>query len=120
MTDATAPSESTALPVDRAFVCDDCGNRWYYTRHRCPDCRGDEISTYELADGELLAWTDVAVTPADVRSPNRLGLARFGDVRLIAQVSDDEVSVGDRVEFAGAYHLRKGDETVEPRLTVVE
>ena len=120
MTEAHAPSESTAIPVDRAFVCDDCGNRWYYTRNRCPDCRGDAISTYELADGELLAWTDVAVTPADVRSSNRLGLARFGDVQLIAQVSDDEISVGDRVEFAGAYRLRDGDETTQPRLTTVE
>lgn len=120
MSEANDPSESTAMPVDHAFACDDCGNRWYYTRNRCPNCRSDGISTYELADGELVAWTDVAVTPSDVRSSNRLGLARFGDVQLIAQVSDDEVSVGDRVAFAGAYRLRNGDETAEPRLTVVE
>lgn len=120
MNEANAPSEPTAIPVDHAFVCDDCGNRWYYTRNRCPDCRGDDISTYELADGELVAWTTVAVTPVDVRSSNPLGLARFSDVQLIAQVSDDEVSIGDPVEFAGAYRLRNGGETVEPRLTVVE
>jgi uncharacterized OB-fold protein len=103
------------IPVDRAFVCDDCGCRWYYTRSRCPDCGGDGISTYRLDAGELLAVTDIAVTPPDVRSPNRVGLARFGDVQLIAQLRDD-ASVGDRVVFAGEFRLREGDEPTKPRL----
>ncbi|MEY7851734.1 Zn-ribbon domain-containing OB-fold protein [Natrarchaeobius sp. A-rgal3] len=120
MTDSNHTPESDSVPVDHAFVCEECGHRWYYTRRRCPDCAGTEHSTYELEVGELLAWTENRVTPADIRSPNRLGLARFGEVQLIAQLSDGEVSVGDRIAFEGDYQLRRGSEAQNPRLTPVE
>ena len=112
--------ESEELPVDVAFVCAECDRRWYYTRSRCPDCHGNEISTYRLEEGELIAWTESAVTPPDVRSPNYLGLARFGSVQLIAQLRDDSASVGDSVTFAGEYRLRNDDDLEQPRLTLVE
>ena len=111
---------SETLPVDHAFVCSACGHRWYYTRSRCPDCGAADPSTYELADGELVAWTDIAVTPRDVRSPNRVGLARFGDVTVIAQVDADSISVGDPVSFAGSHRLRDGTDADQPRLTPLE
>lgn len=117
--DAHAHESESTLPADHAFVCDRCDRRWYYTRARCPACGCDDSSTYELGTGELLARTAVAVTPPDVRSPNDLGLAEFGDVRLIAQL-DTAASVGDRVAFAGSHRLRDGDRTRHPRLTVVE
>ncbi|MWV41973.1 hypothetical protein [Natrialba sp. INN-245] len=120
MTDSNDTAELGPVPVDHAFVCADCGHRWYYTRRRCPDCGGTDVSTYELAVGELIAWTENRVTPADIRSPNRLGLARFGEVQVIAQLTDDEASVGDQVAFEGAYHLRHGSETPKPRLTPLE
>jgi uncharacterized OB-fold protein len=112
-------SPPEGIDVDQAFVCDGCGRRWYYTRSRCPGCGGRGISTYRLGRGELLAVTDIAVTPPDVRSPNRVGLARFGDVQLIAQLQED-ASVGDTVVFAGEYRLRDGDESTKPRLQSVD
>ena len=115
-TDSERESEWRDLRVDEAFVCDDCGERWYYTRSRCPACGDDDVSTYALGEGELLAQTEVRITPPDVRSPNPLGLARFDGVQLIAQLADD-VAVGDRLTFAGAAHLREGDRREQPRLT---
>ncbi|WP_123620528.1 Zn-ribbon domain-containing OB-fold protein [Halorubrum sp. CSM-61] len=112
------PAEQ-GVPVDRAFVCDDCGARWYYDRHRCPDCSGRTIGTYELGEGVLVARTTVEMTPPDVRSPNHLGIARFGKVRLTAQLVDGDVAVGDRVAFAGAHRLREGGDATDPRLTAI-
>lgn len=104
------------LAVDRAFVCDDCGARWYYDRHRCPGCSGRAIGTYELDEGVLVARTTVEMTPPDVRSPNHLGIARFGDVQLTAQLVGGDVAVGDRVAFAGGHRLRDGRDATDPRL----
>ena len=108
------------LAVDRAFVCDGCGARWYYDRHRCPDCSGRAIGTYELDEGVLVARTTVEMTPPDVRSPNHLGIARFGEVQLTAQLVDGDVAVGDRVAFAGAYRLRDGRDATDPRLAAID
>lgn len=121
MTATDSVTEEAPIPVDHAFVCSVCDNRWYYTRDRCPDCGAADPSTYELGDGELVAWTDVAVTPRDVRRPNRIGLARFGDVAVIAQIDADAdvISVGDPVTFAGSHRLRDGTDE-KPRLTPVD
>ena len=116
MNDAPAGREKPET-VDQAFVCEDCGSRWYYDRYRCPDCAGKEHSLYELGTGELVAVTTVEMTPADVRSPNPLGLARFGDVQLLAQLDDETLEAGDPVEFAGAYRLRHDSDETQPRLT---
>lgn len=104
------------ISVDTAYRCEHCNRRWYYTRGRCPDCGHEAVATYTLGVGELLAWTRVEVTASDVRTPNRLGLVAFDDVRVIAQLRDGEVEVGDRVGFAGEHSLREGDERAEPRL----
>lgn len=112
---STAPAES--LPVDRAFACRACDRRWYYTRCRCPDCGAAEFSTYRLGDGVLVALTEIAVTPDDVRSPNRIAMARFDeDVQVTAQVTGDDVSTGDRVAFDGAHRLRGRSDVDNPRL----
>lgn len=106
------------LRVDQGFECERCGHRWYYTKPRCPECGDDAVSTYDLPRGELVAVTEVHATPSDVRSPNRLGLARFGDVQIVAQL-DGEPSSGDAVAFAGEHRLRSGDDDTAPRLTRV-
>ncbi|XVH31610.1 Zn-ribbon domain-containing OB-fold protein [Haloferacaceae archaeon DSL9] len=91
------------------YRCLDCDARWYYTRPRCPDCGADATETYCLGVGTVLAKTTTHVTPADVRSPNHLGLVAFDDgVRLVAQL-DEGVSVNDRVAFAGDHILREAD-----------
>ena len=113
-------TESTERPVEQAFVCEDCDQRWYYTRNYCANCGGDRVATYSLTSGELVALTRVNVTPADVRSPNLLGLAEFGDVRVIAQLTDETASVGDTVTFAGEYQLRDGDTRGRARLEGVD
>ena len=125
MSDPTESAEGLALldrsvAVDRAFRCADCGREWYYQRRRCPDCSGTEATTYALGTGELVAVTTVEMTPPDVRSPNRLGLARFDDVQVIAQLTDEALSRGDAVAFAGAYRLRDGQERLRPRLAAAD
>ncbi|MDZ7745751.1 MAG: hypothetical protein U5K28_04215 [Halobacteriales archaeon] len=110
-------SDNEPLPVDHAFECGDCGERWYYTKRLCPACRSEAITTYELGEGEVVARTDVAVTPPDVRSPNLLALVRFEGVQLIAQLTE-AAEVGATVTFDRAYQLREGV-TGQPRLTPV-
>jgi uncharacterized OB-fold protein len=115
-------SDGRDLPADRAFVCDDCGRRWYYDRRRCPDCgrSSTAASTVRLETGTVVATTTVETTPPDVRAPNHLAVARFGEVRLTAQAADDGLALGDRVRFEGSHRLREGRERTDPRLTAVD
>lgn len=104
-----------------AYVCTDCGHRWYYARARCPECTGGSTDTYELDAGTLLAETTARVTPPQVRDENPLGLAEFDHgVTVVAQIAGDRgrPEVGDAVELAGEFALR-GDAT-GPRLRPVE
>mgnify|MGYP000181983767 FL=1 len=119
----TPPSSADRdLPADRAFVCNDCGRRWYYDRRRCPDCgrSSTAASTVRLETGTVVATTTVETTPPDVRAPNHLAVARFGEVRLTAQAVDGDLDSGDRVRFEGSHRLREGRERTAPRLTAVE
>lgn len=108
-------------PANRAFACRECGRRWYYTKPQCPDCGSDPSAhgTETLGEGDVRAVTRAEVTPGDVRAPNRLALAEFDGVRVIAQV-DGGAAVNDRVAFAGAFRLRSGDDERQPRLRVIE
>lgn len=119
MSESNATPADETIPVDHAFSCENCGHRWYYTRSRCPNCAKNEVETYKLSHGELVVRTEVSMTPPDVRSPNALGLVRFGDLTLIAQLADDVAEVGSRVTFTGEHRLRDGDEFMGPRLTSV-
>lgn len=105
-------------PLTHGYECEDCGEKWYYTRSRCPACAGREHGTYRLGEGELLAGSVVHVTPPGVRDENRLGLATFDGVNVIAQVEGD-AAVGDRVEIDGVHDLRTvdGEALSGPRLT---
>lgn len=109
------------VPTDHAFVCESCGNRWYYTRERCPECRSTAVDSYRLRQGEVVTATTVHATPPGVRSPNRLGLVRFEHgVTLIAQLRDDS-SAGDAVRFGEVSALRDGDRPASgPRLGGLE
>ncbi|AHG01220.1 hypothetical protein HALLA_02260 (plasmid) [Halostagnicola larsenii XH-48] len=96
--------------IDRAFECESCSNRWYYTRARCTDCGSTAFETYPLETGRVMATTTVHATPPGVRAPNRLALVQFdGGIRLIAQVRGPPVSSGDSVEFGDIVTLRAGD-----------
>lgn len=91
-----------------ATECDICDEIWAYDRARCPACGGESFSTIDLGTGELVAKTVARVTPPGVREPNRLGIARFGDVSVTAQLADEELAVGDAVVLAGDHALREG------------
>lgn len=115
-------ASETANPGD-AFRCESCDGRWYYTRPFCPDCGSEDVTTYSLDTGVLLAKTTVHVTPDDVREPNELGLVRFDSgVQVIAQLGDATLSVGDGVAFEGEHVLRGGSEepVVGPRLVAAD
>ncbi|QUO48025.1 hypothetical protein [Halorubrum ruber] len=110
------------VPADRAFVCDDCGHRWYYDRRRCPACGhgAESAATVRLETGAVVATTTVETTPPDVRAPNHLALVRFDEVQLIAQAADGDLSPGDRVRFDGSHRLREGRDRTDPRLVAVD
>lgn len=91
-----------------ATECTTCGETWAYDRVRCPNCGGESFETVELGEGELVSTTVSRVTPPGVREPNPLGIARFGDVAVTAQLVDEELSAGDDVVLAGDYELRDG------------
>jgi uncharacterized protein len=114
---------SGSAAVDEGFECEDCGHRWYYTKAACPACAAEAIGTYTLETGVVESVTVVHATPDGVRSPNRLALARFDGVGLVAQVSADAESLapGDTVRFDGEFTLREGKsgETTGPRLVAV-
>lgn len=112
-------SDDEPLAADEAYRCSECDHRWYYTRGGCPACGHDAADTYRLGEGELVTVTSVEVTPPGVRSPNRLGVARFDGVQLLAQIAGP-AAVGDTVRFAGEYRLREEEERPQPRLTRVD
>lgn len=107
---AAGERETTATATE----CERCGAAWAYDRVRCPDCGGDSFRERELGTGELVATTVSRVTPSGVREPNPLGIARFGDVALTAQLADETLAAGDTVVLGGDYELRDG--TRGPRL----
>lgn len=88
-----------------AYECRRCGKRWFYGRVRCPDCGDAATDTVALGVGVLVATTVARVTRPGVREPNPLGVARFGDVSLVAQLADDSLSVGEEVVLDGEYEL---------------
>lgn len=106
--------------ADHAYQCIECDCRWYYTRPTCLECGSDTIETYDLDVGTVASVTIVHATPEGVRSPNRLALARFDGVGVLAQVADsvDELVAGNEVRFAGDHVLRETDADVitGPRL----
>lgn len=97
-----------------ATECVACGAASAYDRVRCRECGGDEFRDVELGEGELVSTTVSRVTPPGVREPNPLGIARFGDVAITAQLAESDLSAGDAVVLAGEYERRDG--TRGPRL----
>lgn len=118
--ETTATTEADGH-LDDGFECNGCERRWYYDRHRCPDCGSDDYRPVDIGRGELVASTVARITPPDVRDENPLGVARFDGVRVAAQLPPDAETrpdVGDAVELRGSFTLRRdGDgRVVGPRL----
>ena len=80
---------------------------------RCPTCGEPQTETIELSDepATVVTWTTSYATPPGVREPNTLAIVEFDsyDVRLLGQVTDEDIAVGDRVEPVYAEALREPD-----------
>ena len=70
--------------------------------------------------GTIITWTSSTATPPGVRSPNHLGIVEFdleadGTVRVIGQLTTDNVTIGDQVEPIYVEQLRDPDEGIRTR-----
>lgn len=105
--------------MTHVLECDSCGRRTFYETQRCPDCESDQFVEREPGIGELIAITQVHVTPDGVREPNALGLARFDHgANLIAQL-DGDLSVGDATSLSTDNDLRAVGDGVRTGLRLV-
>jgi uncharacterized OB-fold protein len=83
--------------------CGDCGHVTAAPRAACARCGARETTVVELpAEGTVYAETTVFVGPAAFTEVEPYGVALIdvGDARIMAHV-DDEVDIGDAVEFRG-------------------
>ncbi|PSQ52593.1 nucleic acid-binding protein [Halobacteriales archaeon SW_8_65_20] len=80
---------------------------------RCPTCGEPQTETIELSDepATVVTWTTSYATPPGVREPNTLAIVEFDsyDVRLLGQVTGEDVAIGDRVEPVYTEELREPD-----------
>jgi len=80
---------------------------------RCPTCGEPQTETVDLSDepATVVTWTTSYATPPGVREPNTLAIVEFDsyDVRLLGQVTDEDVAIGDRVEPVYVEELREPD-----------
>ena len=73
----------------------------------------EPVETIDLRDREatLVTWTSSTATPPGVREPNHIGIVEFtveGEpVRVIGQLTTDEVTIGDRVTPVYVEELRE-------------
>jgi hypothetical protein len=102
-----------------AGVCPD-GHVSYPPHPRCPDCGRPQEATFDLSDrtGEVVTWTTSTATPPGVREPNTLAIVAFdvadavpaaaadASVRVLGQVTTDDVATGDAVEPVYEMELR--------------
>lgn len=79
-------------------------------------CRECGVPTNEIIDlsketGEVLTWTTSMATPPGVREPNTLAIVeveRDGkSVRVIGQVTTEDIEIGDTVEPVYVAELRE-------------
>lgn len=82
----------------------------------------EPVETIDLTDREatLVTWTSSTATPPGVREPNHIGIVEFTvdgqAVRVIGQLTTDDVTIGDRVRPIYVEELREpgvGIKTVE-------
>lgn len=94
------------------------------TAHRYPDgslsypghpvnAAGEEpVATIDLSEhtGTVVTWTTAHATPPGVRSPNSLAVVEFeiddAVVRVIGQLTTDDIAIGDDVRPVYAEQLR--------------
>lgn len=101
--------------------CTECGHQTFYDKHWCPDCAHETFRTRDPGVGTLRAITMVHITPDGLPAPLALGIARFDNARVIAQL-DDDLSVGASVRLEDGFELREciGEQVHGSRLVAVD
>lgn len=92
------------------FECENCGERTFYRKDRCPSCGDDRYTERDPGVGEVVSVTRVHVTPPGVREPNDLGLVTFGDGDGFIVQLEGDLDVGDDVRLAADRPLREDDD----------
>jgi uncharacterized OB-fold protein len=92
-----------------------------YPGHRlCPECGEHQDETIDLTDrtAEVVTWTTSTATPPGVREPNTLAFVEFEvdgeSVRVLGQVTSDDVETGDEVRPVYVEELREPGVGLKP------
>lgn len=92
-----ALQDGTVLGV----ACDECGWTSATPKRVCTECGGRSLSGTTLpGEGVVHSETTIAVGPAGVESPYRVGVVDLCEARLLARL-EGEVEIGSSVTFAG-------------------
>lgn len=80
-----------------AAKCTGCGKVLFPARLICPECKGRNFETVQLApQGKLITYTIIHVAPGDFTDqlPYAVGIVELDDgVRLLTQISDCDPQV---------------------------
>jgi hypothetical protein len=78
------------------FKCKSCGRVMYPRHERCLGCKGTDFEEVELArEGTLLTYTKLYALPEGIDMPPLvLGIVDFGGVRVLGQLTTDDVKMG--------------------------
>lgn len=87
----------------KVYSC--CGHETVVKRHYCPSCRSSEIEEREVPnDGTIYSYTRIHVPPVEFEhiAPYSVVLVQLeGTKAKVTGRMTEEVTIGDRVQFAG-------------------
>jgi len=78
------------------FKCKACGRVMNPKHDRCLTCKGTEFEEVELPKvGKLITYTKLYALPVGIEMPPlMLGIADFGGVRVLGQLTTDDPKIG--------------------------
>ncbi|MEM4245935.1 MAG: OB-fold domain-containing protein [Candidatus Bathyarchaeia archaeon] len=88
------------MPDLLGFKCDKCGKQTYLKHAVCHECKGRSFSSIELdGSGKVITLTRLYAPPEGIEEmPLTLGIIELDNgVRLTAQLTDQNLKMGDRV-----------------------
>ena len=104
----SGPFLPTALEASR---CGACGKHVIPRRPLCPKCGGATQDVMAEAEGIILSWTTVHVTPEGVPSPRTIALVGLDcGASVLCLVTDNrklEMGAEVKVAFADGLHVLK-------------
>ncbi|MDY7081055.1 MAG: zinc ribbon domain-containing protein [Halobacteria archaeon] len=93
--------------------CDECGHVTGSPKAACPDCGNRDIEVVQLPEtGEVYSETTINVPPEGFEERGyEIAVVQLGDARVLGR-SDDDLDIGDEVEFTGAEEIKGEDPAV--------